>query len=330
MISDSLEKNLAQVENLADASKMQRFFHNPWRYAWSQIFRTLIYPYTKKGIIKEAQTFTGYPLSILLPSGLDIYLTGGKTHDSEIRLARYIINHYRLPHSEITKLQDSDSNRCHAFIDVGAHVGYFSLIASVLLEKKGQIFTFEAAKGTFDLLEKNLKSRNNIQTFHNAVTDIETDLTFFEFPVSHSEYNTLHNEQFKNEGWYQKFKPKKIIVKGITLDSIVQKFDLKNPLIKIDTEGAEAQVIKGGLETFKTQNPIIIMEFLTKNNEGHKEAYDILINLNYQPYTINKNGFLNPLADVNNYFATCGLESDNFVFLKRFIMEKSFISNLTH
>jgi FkbM family methyltransferase len=309
MIFDSLEKKLEQVERLANASKMQRLLHNPWRYAWSQFFRTVIFPFTQKGVVRKAQTFTGHPLSILLPSGLDIFLTGGKTHDSEIRLARFIINHYKA-------ISQQPSAISSAFIDIGAHVGYFSLIASVLLEEKGQILTFEAAKGTFDVLEKNLKPFSNIKTFHNAVTDIETDLTFFEFPFSHSEYNTLHNAQFENEAWYKKFKPEKIIVKGITLDSIVQKFNFKNALIKIDTEGAEAHVIKGGLNTFKTQKPIVIMEFLTKNNDGHKEAFDILTSLNYQPHTINQSGLLIELTDIDTYFKVNGLDSDNFVFVK--------------
>jgi FkbM family methyltransferase len=317
MIFDSLEKNLNRVEYLSKASKIQRLLHNPWRYVSAQFFRTVIFPFTKKGVIREAQTFTSYPLSILLPSGLDIYLTGGKTHDSEIRLARFLINHYKLQDYKITRLQDLGEEKAHTFIDVGAHVGYFSLLASVLLENQGQVFTFEAAKGTFDLVEKNLKSRTNIKVFHNAVTDIETDLTFFEFPVLYSEYNTLYVKQFENEGWYQKFKPEKTIVKGITLDSIVQKFNLKNPLIKIDTEGAEAHVIKGGLNTFKTQNPIVIMEFLTKNNDGHKEAYDILTSLNYQPHTINSSGLLIELIDIDSYFKANGLDSDNFVFVKK-------------
>jgi FkbM family methyltransferase len=309
MIFDSLENKLKQVERLANASKTHRLLHNPWRYVWSQFFRNVIFPFTKKGVIREAHTFTGHPLSILLPSGLDIYLTGGKTHDSEIRLARFLINHY--------KAVSNQQSAINSFVDIGAHVGYFSIIVSVLLEKKGQIFTFEAAKGTFDVLEKNLTPFSNIKAFHNAVTDVETDLTFFEFPFSHSEYNTLHNGQFENEAWYKKFKPEKITVKGITLDSIVQKFDLKNPLIKIDTEGAEAHVIKGGLETFKQQNPIVIMEFLTKNNEGHKEAYDILTSLKYQPHTINHGGSLIALTDIDAYFKANALDSDNFVFVRK-------------
>jgi FkbM family methyltransferase len=313
MIFDLLEKKLKAVEDIANASKLQRFLKNPWRYATSQFFRNFVFPLTKKGIIREAQTFTGYPLSILLPSGLDIYLTGGKTHNSEIRLARFLINHYKtLNHPNISSFK-------HSFIDIGAHVGYFSLIASVLsssLEKKGQIFTFEAAKGTFDVLKKNLKPFSNIEVFHNAVTDIETELTFFEFPVSHSEYNTLYANQFEKEGWYKAYLPEKTIVKGITLDGIIQKFDLKNPLIKIDTEGAEAQVIKGGWNTVNAQNPIIIMEFLAKNNEGHKEAFNILTSLNYHPKTINQDGSLAPLTDIDAYFVAQNLDSDNLVFIK--------------
>ena len=303
-----LEKNLNKVEQLAVANKFQRLLHHPLRYVSAQFFRTITFPLTKKGTLRTAQTFMNYPLSILLPSGMDIYLTGGKAHDSEIRLARFLIHFFN----------NNAHNKDISFVDIGAHVGYFSLLASFLIGENARVYAFEAAKGTFDLLKKNLKNRSNIQVFHNALTDSEMDLTFYEFPVLYSEYNTLHIAQFENEKWFKKFQPLKNTVKGMTLDTVFEKFTLKNAVIKIDTEGAEAQVIAGAKAVLAHQNPIIIMEFLTdKNkNEGHHQAFKMLTESGFSVYFIEKNGELIVLNDIEIYFSNKKLESDNFVFMK--------------
>ena len=303
-----LEKNLNKVEKLAEASKFKRLLHHPLRYISAQFFRTITFPLTKKGTLRTAQTFMNYPLSILLPSGMDIYLTGGKAHDSEIRLARFLILFFK----------KNAYNKEISFVDIGAHVGYFSLLASFLIGENARVYAFEAAKGTFDLLKKNLKNRSNIQVFHNALTDSEMDLTFYEFPVLYSEYNTLHVAQFENEKWFKKFQPLKNTVKGMTLDTVFEKFTLKNAVIKIDTEGAEAQVIAGAKAVLAEQNPIIIMEFLIdKNkNEGHYQAFRMLREAGFDAYFIEKNGDLSALNDIEMYFSDKNLESDNFVFMK--------------
>lgn len=303
-----LEKNLKKVEQLAQASKFKRLLHHPLRYISAQFFRTITFPLTKKGTLRTAQTFMNYPLSILLPSGMDIYLTGGKAHDSEIRLARFLILFFK----------KNAYNKEISFVDIGAHVGYFSLLASFLISKNAKVYSFEAAKGTFDLLKKNLENRSNIQVFHNALTDSEMDLTFYEFPVLYSEYNTLHVAQFENEKWFKKFQPLKNIVKGITLDAVFEKFALKNAVIKIDTEGAEAQVIAGAMAVLAYKNPVIIMEFLTdtNKNEGHYQAFKRLREAGFNAYFIEKNGDLSALNDIEMYFSGKKLESDNFVFMK--------------
>lgn len=306
----SIEKGLSKVKNLAQGSKMQRFLRQPLSYLTAQVFRTMVFPISKKGILRQAHTFMGYPLSIALPSGMDIYLTGGKTHDSEIRLAQFLIQFYK-KNTLITPI----------FIDIGAHIGYFSLLVAKILEEyeiEGKIYAFEAAKGTFELLQENLRAFKNIQCFHNALTDTEQDLSFYEFPVLYSEYNTLHIQQFENEKWFKKFRPTSVIVKGKTLDSIVDEYPIQNPLIKIDTEGAEEQVIKGGKAFLKSQNPTLIIEFLAdKNkNEGHFKAYELLKEWGYQAHFIKDSGQLEVLDNIEMYFKNTGLDSDNFVFIK--------------
>lgn len=305
---ETLENNLNKVEQLARANKMQRFLHDPLSYISSQLFRTLVFPITKKGLLRTSQTFMSYPLSILLPSGLDIYLTGGKAHDSEIRLARFLIRYFK----------KNENKPDISFVDIGAHVGYFSLLASFLIGNNAQVFAYEAAKGTFDLLKNNLKDRPNIQVFHNAVSDVEMDLTFHEFPVLYSEYNTLHIVQFEKERWFKNFKPVLNTVRGTTLDIIFEKFHLQDAVIKIDTEGAEAQVIAGAETVIRRLKPVIIMEFLTdkSKNRGHYEAFNLLLKANFKAYFIGQNGELSTLKDVDAYFSIGVLDSDNFIFMK--------------
>ena len=167
-------------------------------------------------------------------------------------------------------------------------------------------------------MKKNLENRPNIQVFHNALTDSEMDLIFYEFPVLYSEYNTLHVAQFEHEKWFKKFQPIENTVKGITLDAVFEKFALKNTVIKIDTEGAEAQVIAGARAVLAHQNLVIIMEFLTdiNKNEGHHQAFTMLIEAGFNAYFIEKNGEISILIDIEMYFLNHPSESDNFVFIK--------------
>jgi FkbM family methyltransferase len=295
-ISD-LGKKLDKVESLAQTSILGRLLHAPHRYVFAQFIHKIYFKLTKKGVFATAKTFFGYPLSMPLPAATDIYLTGGKTHDSEIRLARFLIQTF------------SDTKNRH-FLDIGA--------VSILLQNKGQVIAIEAARGTAELLEKNLKNLDNAMTIHAAATEKDGEnLVFYEFPVLYSEYNSSHIQQFENERWFAKFKPEKVTVKGITVDSLVEKFDLKNPIIKIDAEGAEALVVAGTRQTLMEQSPIVIIEYLREKNEGHQRAFELLVAAGYVSHAIDNQGLLRGVTDGKSYFETYDIDSDNFVFVKK-------------
>lgn len=305
MSQSGLEKKILRVESLAHTSILGRLLYAPHRYIFAQFIHKIYFKLTKKGVLATAKTFFGHPLSIPLPAGTDIYLTGGKTHDSEIRLAKYLINIF------------DNTNHRH-FLDIGAHVGYFSALVSVLLKDRGQIIAIEAARSTAELLEKNLKNLDNAMTIHAAATErYGENLIFYEFPVLYSEYNSSHIAHFEDEAWFTKFKPQKVTVKGITVDSLVEKFDLKNPIIKIDAEGAEAQVVAGMQMTLAEQSLIVIIEYLREKNEGHQKAFELLTRAGYAPYMIDNQGILRGIDDATSYFLEHDVDSDNFVFIKK-------------
>ena len=314
-----LDIALKKVENLAHRTRFGRFAFAPHRYIYAQFIQQIWFPLTRRGVAAEAKTFFGTPLSMLLPSATDIYLTGGKTHDSEIRLAQFLLNTLGSPNADTSKLNTTHHTpHTRNFIDIGAHIGYFTALAAHLVGENGKVVSVEAAKGTFQMLLKNVQKMPNVTPIHAAATAEDGQLlTFYEFPILYSEYNTMHVEQYENDRFFKKFKPEKVEVIGITVDSLVKQFNLVNPLIKIDAEGAEAEVVAGIAQTMREQSPIIIIEYLRDRNTSHKAAFDLLINANFLPFSIENGGILRGIESATAYFERTGLDSDNFVFIKK-------------
>lgn len=251
-----------------------------------------------------SETFFGLKMHLLLPSSTDIYLTGGKSHESETRLARFMINH----------LEPGDT-----FVDVGAHYGYFTLLGSKLVGPEGKVFTFEASPTTFNILDKNTCNRTNIKSFNLAVADEVSKLTFYEFPNLYSEYNTLDVNQFRSANWFSQYKPREVTIQTIVLDQFLSEHQAYPKMIKIDVEGAELKVINGLSNYLSEHSPLLVMEYLSqeRGNEQHQEAVHLLNALGYLSYTIDGNGNLNPIKNINDYLNERKLESDNLVFLKK-------------
>ncbi|MEM1215958.1 MAG: FkbM family methyltransferase [Bacteroidota bacterium] len=304
MTTATLLQNLAKVDQLAKASKLRRALHAPWRYLSAIAYREWQYRRQQQHIAVTATTFFGQTMHLLLPASTDIYLTGGKTHHSEIRLARFLIQ----------QLQPGDT--C---IDVGAHYGYFSLLAAHLVGSTGRVAAYEAAPTTYEVLAKNAAPLPQLTAHHRAVSNAAETLTFYQFPNLYSEYNTLDVAQFEQEAWFKTAPPQIVNVTAIVLDEVVQKEQLRPQLIKIDVEGAELQVIEGLRQTLAQQQPTLVMEYLCdeRGNAAHRAAEQLLRTLGYQAHRIQENGSSILVNNVPHYLRAAQLESDNVVFKTR-------------
>ncbi len=293
---------LQKVERLAGAGKLTRLLHHPSRYLYAMVLSKILYPLTHKGSLKEAPVFFGGSMKVLLPAATDIYLAGGKTHSSEIRLARYMIN----------QLEPGDS-----FLDIGAHFGYFTLLADSLVGDTGKVYAIEPARETFAILKENVGGHANIRIFHNAVSDRNEAVSFYEFPVLYSEYNTLEPDKFLKEGWAKKYNPQKTEVQAVTIDGFLQVNDFTPAMIKIDVEGAEVQAVSGGKETWTGKSPVLVMEFL---DEGYSDTYttaaSVMYSCGYKSFIINEDGTLTETGDILAYMRRHDMASENIVFKK--------------
>src|SRR5690606_28953815 len=157
---------------------------------------------------------------------------------------------------------------------IGAHVGYFSLLAHTIVGKKGKVISIEPASTSHLILQSNFKEKNNHVLINDLVADDNHTVSFYQFPHLYAEYNTTDITQFNDEEWIKAHPPQQVALKATTIDTLVDNLKLKPTYIKIDVEGAEYKVMKGGQHFFATHQPVIIMEFLSdkRKNNNHKLA----------------------------------------------------------
>lgn len=166
-------------------------------------------------------------------------------------------------------------------LDIGANIGTWTVGLAMYNRK---IYSFEPLYQSFLALCGNVfinKIENNVTVFNCAVTDnMENQLTM----VVHDNNNLggsfvkLADENDKK-------------IKSITIDSL--QLDKVN-FIKLDVEGHEINVLKGGEQTIKKNRPVIIFE--SWGNQDLKEQREKLITylyeLNYNVYHINSADYL--------------------------------------
>ena len=176
------------------------------------------------------------------------------------------------------------------FIDVGANVGYYTLLAAQIVGDEGHVVAIEASPSVFKQLQRNLDLNGfqNVTLCNEAASDSEGTLKVFlndESNLGASSTVPLiahtRNQLFEAE------------VPARTLLAIVGKERLLNArMIKIDVEGAEASVIRGILDLlgFFSERTEWIFEvtFSAATDEGFSAAHllDAFRNAGYNLYRI--------------------------------------------
>lgn len=173
------------------------------------------------------------------------------------------------------------------FIDIGANVGLFSLIASQCVGKEGQVVAFEPAPITFNRLLEN-KVLNNIENIDARNIGLSDELGELFFYISDTGFDAWNSFAPSADNKLQK----QIAVSVSNLDYELQHVEKeKIKLVKIDVEGWEKFVLKGGENFFKNFSPIVMVEFTDENvfNAGYSvhEIYDIMVLYGYEWYTVN-------------------------------------------
>ena len=152
--------------------------------------------------------------------------------------------------------------------DVGANVGYYTLLASLLVGRAGKVFAFEPVRKNLAYLERHLRINgvSNVTVIDKAVSDRDGYVSFVDGPSASMGH-------FAETGGYQ--------VPTVAIDSLVERGELPLPdFMKIDVEGAELLVLRGAKRTIEQARPVIALA--TDRLALHRHCCDFLRGVGYE------------------------------------------------
>lgn len=223
------------------------------------------FPYKNKGVYKKIKT----KYKKIKFNNVHFKYRDNTVDETTIKnsiISRIFIQNNGLPEY---KIKDN-----HIIIDIGAHIGVFSVHAAQTANK-GKIYSFEPEPENFKLLKDNIKINDlkNIKIFQKSISD----------------YNGTANLYYHNENWghtiTQKISDKSKPVNTISLEDFIKKNNIPRcDLLKLNCEGSEFEIIMNTPDKiFDIINNIFIVYHIDLN-ETYSIAHLItrLKKLNYK------------------------------------------------
>jgi FkbM family methyltransferase len=176
------------------------------------------------------QEYLRAPIEFKKSEGFEIYL---EPKGSGISPLVAIIGTYE---PEVTWIFKKVLKQGDRVIDIGANIGWFTLLSARIVGRSGLVVSFEPEPENFSLLTKSIcKNRfSNVISFNEVVSDIDGSQM-----LNLSQRSDLHSI-------VHDFGGERILVQASKLETVAKRLNLDRvDLVKIDVEGAEPQVISG-------------------------------------------------------------------------------------
>lgn len=161
------------------------------------------------------------------------------------------------------------------FVDVGANIGYFTMIAATQLGSSGRTIAVECNPKNCELIYMSLHRNglDRVLVYPFAISD-EEKLMSFSCGFSNGFVDELEKD---DEG---------VIVPAVTLDFLLRN-EPRIDMIKMDVEGSEAKAWRGMKQVVQQHHPVILMEFFPALLEKHSATRgdDLLDDIFAQGYT---------------------------------------------
>lgn len=197
-------------------------------------------------------------------------------------------------------------------LDVGANIGYYTVLLSNLVGEHGKVICFEPTKHYGSVLEKNIQANGlrNIDLVRLGLSDKQQELD-----IQIGEHSaTLHVPGNKKLNFSEK-------IQLITLDEYLHEHPLPRlDFIKIDVDGHEPLFLEGAKETLERYEPKILLEISHMHylNAGCN-AWNFYKLLRSQGYYIYHEEGLAELSNLEEFLVKCG----NFAYSANVVLSKS-------
>ncbi len=170
--------------------------------------------------------------------------------------------------------------------DVGANIGFFTILCSRLVGPQGRVYAFEPIPQNLATLRRNvaLNGLTNVVVVEKALSSSTGTAEMFVSP-----WSAFHSLNVAGASKQDNHGPEagEIVVQTVTLDEFLQDGDVRAPdLVKIDVEGAELIVLAGMGETLRTRKPLLLCE-LHDTNAAYAEFVD---SIDYRVRLVDEDG----------------------------------------
>lgn len=252
--------------------------------------------------------------------GNPFFLYLGDFYGPSYHLMHWGVASYEAQNQKYIKRVLSFSNRS-VFLDVGANIGIFSVLAA-MEGSKIQVYAFDPDEKSRECLNASVKANHlhNVEILSDALSQDEGNGILFLDGKNHGGNSLNEHSIEKGNG-----EPglKRVSVRLTTLDKFAERKALQRiDLIKIDVQEHEYEVLLGGKECISKFRPVVLAECSNVNIGDKKDLFNFFEDLDYQVFDPNTETVFS-LSEARDALRRKGLEhaySDFFFFPK----EKSF------
>ena len=197
-------------------------------------------------------------------------------------------------------------------LDVGAHVGKYTKLFSLIVGQEGRVFSFEPTPSSARKLAGRIEDDHlgNVTLIRKAVCDHDGIVTLHQFPEEYSSWNGLGRPLMEDPRDGSRLVP--IIgeteVAATTLDEFCQSQGLARiDYLKLDVEGAEIHALRGATGLLGRQAVSCLQfEVSRKMLDGlgarAREVFEFLSNHGYECHAIGEDGRVGPVATDSDAF----------------------------
>ena len=154
-------------------------------------------------------------------------------------------------------------------LDIGAHVGYYTLLAARLMRGQGKVVAFEPDPKNAAFLRRHVSANRAAKT----IVDVQQ-------AAVGATSGSVRFSTGTGSGTGHVSADGPMEVRMIKLDDFVSAQGLKPTHVKIDVEGAELDVLQGGRETLRRHRPVLFLS--THGTEPHAACCRLLAELDYK------------------------------------------------
>lgn len=183
-----------------------------------------------------------------------------------------------------TELVQREIKRGDVVLDLGANIGYYTLMFARLVGSEGKVYAFEPDPTNFALLRKNVRANGytNVELAQKAVSNTNGKLKLY-----------LSEENWGDHRIYDSHDGRKFVeVESVRLDDYFQGYQGEINFIKMDIQGAEGGAVLGMVDLLeKYPNLKLISEFwpigLKRFGMDPLEYLQLLLKQNFALFDLN-------------------------------------------